>query len=193
MNYPGCPYTGILNLSCFIKQFHTVPYFCLFSKAYYMKRKCWHLNGKASRLRKFQRNSANILSQWPRQLGTDCWAAVGGGKIWASQWHESLIKGLVLCHANSPAFPSLQRGQAPALREGWASQRKEKLNLPWSVCKWSLFKNWWVCWIGMPLLHTSDALFSVSYRLFNITWFFYLCSLEHRKLTYLPAQLLSHV
>lgn len=38
-----------------------------------------------------------------------------------------------------------------------------------------------------------DDLFSIFYLLSNITWFFCLCSLEHMKLTYIPAQLLSHI
>lgn len=53
------------------------------------------------------RNARNLQISflWPRQLEShSSWVADGGGKNWASKWHESELKGLVLCHANSPAF-----------------------------------------------------------------------------------------
>lgn len=91
-----------------------------------MKRKCWHLNGKATSVSKCQRNSTNTPSQWPRQLGSNSsWATDGGSKSRASKWHESPVRGLGAMPGRQPCFFPACVEKADCISE------QSEVNHPW--------------------------------------------------------------
>lgn len=105
----------------------------LSSKVFQTKRKCWHLNGKATSISKCQRNSTNIPSQWPRQLGSNSsWATDGGSKSCASKWHESPVRGLGAMPCRQPCFfpACVEKGSQLSEKADCISEQSE-VNHPW--------------------------------------------------------------